>query len=169
MYRLCSVTAVNKSLVTHKIWALAFKALNISANPGKTFVGVPTSGPVLLAARIGKMLTAIDKNGVPFFSHVVGQSSGLGTWVWPGSFRFPGELIPVPEVRLTQVFPTSRHTLFYGSSRMSTREQLVDLTTGLVANIDPLRAIPDTTQFYTNFKAAYNRLSLAHSTAADVG
>ena len=75
----------------------------------------------------------------------------------------------MPEVRLTQVFLTSCHTLFYGSSRKSTREQLVELTTGLVANIDPLSAILDTTQFYTNFKAAYNRLSPAHSRAADVG
>ena len=169
LYRLCSVTALNKSLVTHKVWALAFEALNILPNPDETSVGVPTSGPGLLAAPIGKMLTAIDKNEVPLSDHVVGESSGLGPWVWPGSFGFPGELIPVPEVSLIQVFLTSCHTLFYGSSRKSTREQLVEFTTGLVANIDPLRGIPDTTQFYTNFKAAYNRLSLPHSTAADVG
>ena len=167
--RLCSQTAVSKTLVTHGDWALAFKALNISLHPGKTPVGIPTSGPGLVAARIGKLLTAIDKNKVPFFCQVVGQSSDPRTWVWPGSFAFPGELTPLLEVRLTQVFLTSRHTLFYGSSRKSTREQLVELTTGLVAKIDPLLAIPNTTQFYTNFKATYHRLSLAHSRAADVG
>ena len=111
----------------------------------------------------------MDKIKVPFVCQVVGQTSGPVTWVWPGSFAFPGELTPVLEVRLTQVFLTSCHTLFYGSSRKSTREQLVELTAGLVAKIDPQLAIPDTTQFYTTFKAAYQGLSLAHSRAADVG
>ena len=64
------------------------------------------------------------------------------------------------EVRLTQVFLTSCHTPFYGSSRKSTREQLVELTAGLAAKIDPPLAIPDTTQFYTIFKAAYHRLQM---------
>ena len=168
LYRLCSLTTVHKSLVTHEEWALAFKALNISPNPGKTSVGLPTSGPGTVVARTGKLLTAIAKSNVPFFCHVAGQSSGPGTWVRPGSFPLSGKLPPVHEVRLTQIFLTSCHTLFYGSSWKSTREQLVELTTGLVANIRPPRAIPDTTQFYTNFKAPYKRLSLAHSRAADI-
>ena len=143
--RVCSHTAVRKTLVTHGDWALALKALNILPNQGKPTVGIPASGPGLVAARIGKLLTAIDKSKVPFFCQVVGHTSGPGTLVWPGSFVSPGELIPVLEVPLTQVFLTSCHTLFYGSSRKSTREQLVELTAGLVVKIDPQLAIPDTT------------------------
>ena len=161
--RLCSQTAVSKTFVTHGDWALAFKGLNISRNPGKTPVGIPASGPGLVTARIGKLLTAIDKNKVPFFCQVVGQSSGPGAWVWPRSFAFPGELTRVFEVRLTQGFLTSYDTPFYDSSRKSTREQLVQLITGLVAKIDPLIAIPDTTQFYTKSKAAHHRLLVGSS------
>ena len=167
--RLCSQTATSKTSVTHGDWALAFKALNTSPHPDETPVGVPASGPGLVAARIGKLLTAIDKNKVPSFCQVVGQSSGPGTWVWPGAFAFPKELTPVLKVRLSQVFLTSCHTLFYHSSRKATREQLVELTAGLVATIDPLLAAPDTTQFYTNFNAAYHRLSLDRCRAADSG
>ena len=142
--------------MTHGEGALALKALNILPNPGQTAVGIPASGPGLVAARIGKLLTAIDKNKVPFFCQVVGHTSGPGSWVWPGSFAFFGESTPVLEVRLTQVFLSPCHTVFYGSSRKCTREQLVDMTAGLVAKIDPQLAIPDTTQFYTNFGAAYH-------------
>ena len=70
----------------------------------------------------------------------------------------------LPEVRFIYVFLTSCNTLFYGA----TCEQLVDLITGLVANIYQMGAIPDTTKFYTKFTVAYNRLSLAHSRAADL-
>ena len=166
---LCFRAIMSKTLVTHGDLVLAFKALNNSSAPGKTPVGISTSGPGLVVALIGNLLTAIDKNMVPFLCQVVVQTSGPCTWVSPGSFAFPGKSTPVLQVRLTQVFLTSCHLLFYGSSRKSTCDQLVELTTGLVANIDPLRAIPDTTQFYTNSKAAYNRLSLAHYRAGDVG
>ena len=120
--RLCSLPMVSKTLVTHEDGALAPKSVNITPNPGKLPVGVLTSEPGIVAPRSRKLLTAIDKNKVPFFCQVVGQSSGPGTWVWPGSSAPPGELTPVPEVQSTNVFLTSCHTLFYGCSRKATRD-----------------------------------------------
>ena len=89
--RLCSLTMVSMTLGTHENWSLVIRALKISPNLGKTPVGVPTSGPGIVAARIGKVLTAIEKNKVSFFCQVVGQSSGPATGVRPASFAFPGE------------------------------------------------------------------------------